>query len=102
MQPASAQAITSDDALAMATLRPRAIGPEEPFRLQLSSRMAIRLGYRELAACSRSQVPSVEPPSTMTTSAGQRVCSIRLDTSPSMSSASLRTVEITLIAARDE
>src|SRR6267378_432612 len=88
----------SEEAAAIATLRPRAIGPGERCRLQLSSRMGTRAGYFVRAASRRSQVPSVEPPSTMMTSAGARVCCIRLLTSESMSSLSLRTVDATLTA----
>src|ERR1700676_3580692 len=96
MQPASAQATTSEEAAAIATLRPRAIGPGERCRLQLSSRIGTSVGYFARAASRRSQVPSVEPPSTMMTSAGARVWCIRLSTSESMSSLSLRTVDATL------
>src|SRR5579875_482240 len=99
MQPASAQATISEVAAAMPTLRPRAIGPGEAFRLQLSSRIGMRFGYFERAACRRSQVPSLEPPSTMITSFGGGICSAKLETSPSMSSASLRTVAVTLTGA---
>src|SRR6267143_622858 len=98
VQPASAQAMISEEAAAIATLRPRAIGPGERCRLQLSSRMGTRVGYVARAASRRSQVPSVEPPSTMMTSAGARVCRIRLSTSESMSALSLRTVDATLTA----
>ena len=69
--------------------------PPKPFRLQVSSRMAIRLGYFDLAACNRSQVPSVEPPSTTMTS-GRSVCCASVDTNPSMSSTSFRTVAVTV------
>src|SRR5271157_2295313 len=98
VHPQSTHAITSDEAAPIAILRPRAIGPRDPFKLQLSSRMAMTFGYFALAACSRSHVPSVEPPSTMMTSAGLRVCAMRLVTSRSMSSTSLSTVAVTLTA----
>ncbi len=95
-QPASAQAITSEDAAAMATFLPRAIGPADSFKLQLGSLIAFKLGCAEASACKRSHVPSVDPPSTMMISAGTSVCWTRLDTSPSMSSASFSTVAIML------
>src|ERR1017187_4856715 len=98
MHPASAQAITSEDATAMATFLPRAIGPGDSFKLQLWSRIAFRFGYSKEPACRRSHVPSVAPPSTTMISAGASVWRARLDTSPSISSTSFRTVAITLIA----
>src|SRR5208283_4952820 len=97
-QPASAHAITSHDACAIATLRPRPIGPGDPFKLQLSSRIGFRLGHLDFAACNRSHVPSVEPPSTMMISVGTSVWPERLSTRASISATSFRTVEMTLTA----
>ena len=92
MQPASVQAMIWERAAAMATLRPLEMGPGERFRLQDSSRIARRMGFSLWACRSQSQVPSVEPPSTMMTSAGGGSCASRLGTSLAISFTSLRTV----------
>src|SRR5208337_913856 len=98
-QPASAHAMTSDDACAIATFRPRPIGPGDPCKLQLSSRIGFRPGHRDFAACNLSHVPSAEPPSTMMISVGTSVWPVRLSTRASISATSFRTVEMTLTAA---
>ncbi len=96
VQPASAQAMIGDFAAAIATFLPRETGPAEYFRLHVSSCIATSSGSCFFVAASHSHVPSVEPPSTTITSAAGGSCLNRLGTTRPISSASFKTVAITL------
>jgi len=64
--------------------------------------MGTRFGQLRASWTSRSQVPSVEPPSTITTSAGGGTWPRKLGTSLPISSISLRTVAMMLTCRMGE